>query len=351
MISHFGFPLILANAGTVLMWATAGWLLIGNLFIGLGEGMLLARLTKCSGPRACIIMIAANYASAWLAAWLHPWTMFPFTLEAGVWWLTGAWLATFVFTVIVEWPLVRLILRKEAGLKKAFVRSLQINACSYAVLTACFALVGPTSLLWQTHRVRLVEIPVVAAKVFFISPDRLSVQCLSLPDGTVSKLAELPSPADDDTGNYDRLFWQTAQTGEGSDLWLTRRSRADQIKLQVLRNFIGKVILPDPARKEIPDMWFNLDAADLRPGQNGPWEAKAGFWAAEGLRLRKSDGKFVRLALETPFAQLYVRAVTMLADDKVIFQAGNEICLLDCETLRLTILANGYGATVLLPGK
>ena len=58
-----------ANAGTPLMWASALHLVFGNAIIGIIEGSLLAGMFKCSKWKSVVVLIVANYASAWVGAY------------------------------------------------------------------------------------------------------------------------------------------------------------------------------------------------------------------------------------------------------------------------------------------
>ena len=55
-----------ANAGTPLMWATMLHLFFGNAIIGILEGLLLAVFFRLPKGKTIFLLIAANYASAWL---------------------------------------------------------------------------------------------------------------------------------------------------------------------------------------------------------------------------------------------------------------------------------------------
>jgi hypothetical protein len=55
-----------ANAGTPLMWAGMLHLTLGNALIGIGEGLLIARVFQLPKRRCIGWMIAANYLSAWV---------------------------------------------------------------------------------------------------------------------------------------------------------------------------------------------------------------------------------------------------------------------------------------------
>src|SRR5262249_19254295 len=60
----------LADVGTPLVWANAFHLFLGNAFIGLFEGWLLARVFRLPKRRCIWTMIAANYLSAWVGMML-----------------------------------------------------------------------------------------------------------------------------------------------------------------------------------------------------------------------------------------------------------------------------------------
>jgi hypothetical protein len=55
--------MILANAGTPLMWVQMIHLAFGNLLLGIIEGVILKLAFKTKLPRAVGLMILANYAS------------------------------------------------------------------------------------------------------------------------------------------------------------------------------------------------------------------------------------------------------------------------------------------------
>jgi len=61
-----------ANAGTLLIWAQMLHLVFGNILIGLIEGLLLSKFYKTSKWKSILIMILANYASAWLEVYYSP---------------------------------------------------------------------------------------------------------------------------------------------------------------------------------------------------------------------------------------------------------------------------------------
>ena len=69
LLGVLAFPQpVWANAGTPLMWAGMLHLVFGNALIGLGEGLLLAWLCSVPKGKSVLVMILANYASAWIGA-------------------------------------------------------------------------------------------------------------------------------------------------------------------------------------------------------------------------------------------------------------------------------------------
>ena len=74
LIALMSFPAVaFADAGTPLMWAGAFHLIIGNAIIGIAEGLILAILFRQKKARCVLIMIAANYFSAWAGGFLLSW--------------------------------------------------------------------------------------------------------------------------------------------------------------------------------------------------------------------------------------------------------------------------------------
>ena len=91
-----------------------------------------------------------------------------------------------------------------------------------------------------------------------------------------------------------------------------------------------------------PDSWFNLGVADYRQPDKRQWKARTGFWAIEGLHAEnEKDGKKFYIALETPFVQWYMRSVTILPGDQVVFQMGDQIVLLDLESHKMGLVTKG----------
>jgi hypothetical protein len=127
-----------ANAGTPLMWATASHLVIGNAFIGVLEGWLLARWFQVPRGRAVALMIAANYASAWVGGVFirgAALDLIPLDLNNGWRWFWIMVGVTYCLTLLIEWPFMAFLLRKNPGwVKRSAGAALGVQSVSYLVV-------------------------------------------------------------------------------------------------------------------------------------------------------------------------------------------------------------------------
>jgi hypothetical protein len=112
----------LANAGTPLMWASMLHLVFGNAIIGLVEGLLLSWMFKCSKWKTILILITANYVSAWaggffIAEYLP--SLADITIQNIQFWFLAFVSIAFIATLLIEFPFFWLAL--GSGPSKDFV--------------------------------------------------------------------------------------------------------------------------------------------------------------------------------------------------------------------------------------
>ncbi len=279
-----------ANAGTPLMWGEGFHLLLGNLFIGLVEGLLIHLFAPQRRKRTCVLlMICANYVSAWLGLYVSGHVrLFEVGIEHVklVFWCVVA--LAWLFTIVVESPFVYLALRVGAySLRRVLVASVLVQSLSYAALFAWYAGISETSLF----AVEVLE----------------DVSSMQIPEGVSVKFL-----GEDDKGyviDLDSRDMKETDSGEMAALATNREFR-------VVKS-IGE---PDTG-----------------------WKAHVGFWAAEGVRCHdERTGRNFRLALEAPFLMWPVRHVTQIPDGKLVFQlGGSRICIADPEKNQVASLARG----------
>ena len=132
-----------ADAGTPFMWATMLHLAIGNAFIGVGEGLLLARLFRVGAWRICPLMVAANYVSMLFGLWgigravdgLNAVLSWQSPLERGPAVLASVAAVSFLVSIVVEWPFTFFALaRGERRFSRSLAMSAVAQTASYAVL-------------------------------------------------------------------------------------------------------------------------------------------------------------------------------------------------------------------------
>ena len=98
---------LLANVGTALMWASGLHILLGNIILGLLEGLFLAKFFKVSKKQAVGFMILANCFSAWFGMEFFVDYLsqnIELTIENVKHWLRVFWWAAFGITLLAEFP-------------------------------------------------------------------------------------------------------------------------------------------------------------------------------------------------------------------------------------------------------
>jgi len=139
-----------ADAGTPLMWAGMLHMVFGNAIIGIFEGLILARVFKLKSGKCVLVMICANYFSAWGGELFLNYQiakLLPFNLYNAWHWIWVMVFVTFLITLIFEWPFVFFCFRKEQDrLKKSLLGNLLVNSLSYILLFSWYWLASGTTL-------------------------------------------------------------------------------------------------------------------------------------------------------------------------------------------------------------
>jgi hypothetical protein len=357
-----------ADAGTALMWAEGLHLTVGNALIGVFEALILGRLYGVGRWRAIGLMILANYASAWLGVAIlavgssrleHALQHLAATpLAALLPMLLVLGIASYLSTILVEWPFVALAMR---GRERLAVRSLKASAivqtASYALLALWFGFFSSAGLVTQVRVDQAVAKANQEVEVYFVGPSEDAVY-RTAPGGTPQRIAALPE------GNEPAyLFLKKATDVAYWDLWAARPNRnqesADDRSSLVLPGFARRTMIRGAPQGSPPDR--NCSGAgcrdtpwrdprpDLRqsPGQSG-WTARlpnAWDWAAKGMPVSNTlTGESYRVAFETPFAAWRMSTATLLPHDQVLFELRSDppqVVLLDMPSRRIGVVAIG----------
>jgi hypothetical protein len=328
-----------ANAGTPLMLATAAHLFFGNALIGIGEGLLLAKLFKLPPKRCVGWMIVANYFSSWfglialkdIAAKLD-WNLY------NAW--SQFWLAVvvaYLLTIVLEWPVIAVCFRKtERWVGRSIKATLLLQSVSYLVLFGWYWGASVKTLYTQMNIVPASELSLPAnLKLFYISSNGQICQGTQV----VSKRTSVD--------RNDRLLF--VANPEQANTWsLQLRPEA----VVVIPTIHGTSATDEAKFNGTPDRdtWMTFGkAVQLIATTTNKWEFYSGFWAGSGLRGKNSEtGERLQVGWEMPFGNWIVRNAIQLPDERVIFQLGyDQICLLDPDTRRIALLVRGRGPAVL----
>jgi len=348
--------LLIANAGTPLMWLVCGHLVLGNLTIGLCEGALLSWWGGVKYQSAALKMIAANYVSGLVGMALLPglvqWVDASFAdpplyragLTLGV--LVGV---AFVLTVLVECPLVLWSLKgSPRGRGTRLAAGVWVQAASYAVLIALYLSVSPMSLLTDYTVVRDVSgmAGEAGGHVYYVDERDGSVRRVRLDRTGDEKVGEL---------SEDR------RVGRWLPLWA--REEADG-SISVLDGVTGQEVVvatrPSGIAGKFSDEW-NADGPsatwprDFRPQEQ--WHDRsyftmpvAEFGLAEYISYDRDKKEWRRgrsLNFSNPLWSWPVLSPTILPNGSVVFEFGRQIVIMD-QQQRIGFLAMGTSPAVVL---
>jgi hypothetical protein len=348
-----------ADVGTPLMWAELGHLVLGNLLIGIGEGILLARLFRVAKGKAIGLMIAANYFSAWVGlvfvrgAIVRAVPMDLNNAWSWFWIMVGV---AYLMTIVLEWPFVAGMMKGRARwARDAWKASLVVQTASYAVLLAGYLCVSRVTLFTNADVVAPQELALPSeVQVYYIGEDDGAVYQRGLIERAGQKVFELKSVDSNDrvvarqegNGRWDILAWVWAkETHEGKlvPILTSQTLTAVAVWKPISRDdtgYIGSYLNAGPA-------------AVLGDNANAPWTYAAGFYFAAWLEAaRKTTGERVLLEWETPFAFWAVRNVVRLPNGMALFQLGwDQICVFDAATRRVALLWHGRGLLPVIAGE
>lgn len=343
----------MANVGTPLILTTIFQLYVGNAFIGILEGALLARVYRVSASRAVGLMILANYFSAWLG-WLWLSELLQERADLNLYntqqYLVGMVVIAYVATLLMEWPFIAGILRgQESWFRRSCRASLLVQTVSYILLIGCFYSASVNSLFTDTTIVSVDQIPLPSdVRMYYIADADGDVYSMKLDSGRLEKVFDLNSRDD-----ADCLSLEDSGSQPGSQEIVSLFESGDiKTGIYVPRDACPQYVNHDVLRTSrfARAGMSEGTAAKLGSAFNSPWESNTGYWAAEGLSGKNSQtGDHFRLALETPFIQWPVRHAILLPTNKVLFQLGKkQICIFDLETRKLAVVCYGRGAVAVL---
>lgn len=341
-----------ADVGTPLMWATMFHLMIGNAVIGLVEGLLIAWVFRLRKKLCIPGMITANYVSAYVGgipivaaanAYL------PLSINNAQQRVLALLAITYLATLLLEWPFVIFLFEKSPyRLSRSFRANLMAQTVSYLGLVGWYALASSTALYTDIRVVPASQMQAPAgAVVYYIAATDGDVYRQQLPAGPAEKVYALKSTSRDDT-----LFVRRSTVDP--DRWdlFARRDRTDSKpgKDVIIKESFAATAVPwwedgeeDPW---FPDHWARGLVRRLGDAVDSRWKFEV-YFSTGLLGTPRSPGKPIQLRVETLFAQWNPCNATQLPDDQVVFQLGqDQICMLDPQSRRMSLIAQGQGPVV-----
>lgn len=345
-----------ANVGTPLMWAEGLHLLFGNLVIGVVEGVLLARFFRLSAGRSISLMIVANYVSAWVGfVWLNEWIVRQLEFDLyNVWFFLWVMVGvSYALSLLLEWPFVAGCFRTTTGwFRRSVAASLVVQSISYVLLFSWYWTASRASLYTDMSIVRPTANPAPQNVQLYYIGDDGDVHLRDLADGKVEDVFDLNSSDPEDSlalrpTPTSETLWEIVVLRDSGDF-----NNPNCIPIGVA---FGRDSVPHKQEGGVETTERGArpggsPAARLGSARESAWELRAGFWPREGLLgVNSRTNSRVHFALEMPFARWAVRHVTLLPADKAVFQLGQrQICLVDLESRKTSLIAFGRGPLVVL---
>jgi hypothetical protein len=348
----------LANAASGILTLQAHLIEL-NLVIGAVEGAILAAAAGTHYRQPILLMIAANFASACIGAYVLP--------EASGW-IDSIWgdeppmyhagrvlalvaLLSFLMTVVIEFPFVLRIYRARlmsTGRKLALCVAAQ--AVTYAALALIYTSVSRFSLLTEVTRVRDVAPLTGGAQgwVYFYRAAHGEIWRTRL-DGTN---AELWQKAEADYSRTPRAgdLWAEPNAAGAVQLMLGPKANAKPVGVP-FRGRLGLLNREtfDEDFQKVPDALFATDfraqadrARDwIIASSNNTDDGLCHTIRPEGVRGELNVG------MATPFVRWPARFPTVLPNGAAVFQFGDQIAIMD-RTKNIGVLAMGSSPVVVL---
>jgi len=357
--------------GTPFIWSTLFVLTIGNVIIALVESSILARKFGCRPEASFGIMLGANFLTAGIGFVCLPW----FTglwqrlslidhIRAALPTLVLAWIYTFLLTAIIEAGVLS-IMSRRMGLKvHPWRASVWVNLASYICLiliaSATGRYGGALHLKSRTIWTKMTR-PMPRFDLWYVRPDGTTVTRFKMEpfDPSKGKL-EIDDYRDprwpqirpsQKLNSPQALAVVTSPTGIRYLKFLST-TPADSPTL--IKDFDPKATLE--RTREVKG-WqarglYPIGAArSLDHSKKPRFLASTELWPGYDFEVTDNQtGERYSFGLETPFFQWRWGNLIQLPDGWCIAEKGGRIYLVDLKLKQIGWLADGFGATAVIPG-
>ncbi len=337
---------MLADGATFLLLTSMGQLLVGNILIGWLEGLLLARIFELPRKQTIWIMVLANYASMILMAlgtWgikgiVYPWLIGDEPLYHVVRLLAVLWGASYILTLLIEWPFCYWALQTPGrSFKRSLLASVIAQSASYLLLVPLYLLVGQPQLVTQftADRSFAANGP-NDALVFFVSERDRAICQINVDGSGLQRLQDVP----------DGRVSLTMQSRVDPNEWWLLAQNYGYTKTVVQR------VAYDLRRTDIRHCEEEFrshhygPAYDYRPEAERQWRVMQPHWSCiECVNVHTREK--LTIAMELPFETWLASSATVLPGERVVFCMNGQILLADLNKRRVMLLALGDSPIVI----
>lgn len=250
---------------------------------------------------------------------------------------------------MLEWPFFHRAM-VQRGWKTALALSFRANTLCLVLLMALYLPFCGLSLLGASRGGLAIGAGDSGTQVFYLREGALYQRGLEGPEKCLGSTLAF--------GGDARLF---ARRGDsGWDLWLQERDRAPRL----IRSSVAPITAMAPQqpalyvkqKKSVRTTEPALPECFGKPAEavseaDSAWAIHLGEWPREGLRVESRDlREGYGLALDTPLLSWEARCGTRLPGERLLFQMGPYLWLLELETKRLRLFAKGQGAQAVISG-
>jgi hypothetical protein len=313
-------------------------------------------LFKCSKRKSILILIAANYASAWAGGFLvagYLPSLVDITIQNIQSWFLAFVVVAFVVTLLIEFVFFWFALGSpEHRLRRTVTATLTVNGISYILLFGWYWIASGTSMLTQLEVVSVdkMKLPEPYALYYLSKGGDQIIRIDPTKPNSKATVSKVTAPH-----RNDRLFARPRKDS-GFDLfvYLDSEDRGAEMESRILEDFSEQAPvewrIAEGHSEKAEGSWFNFGPVPtIGPASN--WAFHTGFWPVEGISGKnEKTGKNVHYSLELPFAAWPVRNATQIAGDYVVAQLGDDqICLMNLESGTIALVARGKGPIVAKP--
>jgi hypothetical protein len=324
--------LIWANGGTALMLLPIFQLLVGNIVIGIVEGLIVTLIYKIKWYRSIFIMILGNYIS-WIIGNGMIYLFQAYIIES-FFKLNGIFLAwiismfiLFIVTIVIEMPFFYWILKKmNRKWFHAFKISFIINFFTYIAMILIFLSISEfsfftklkvtQSLLKKNYPIELIikqNNEIVTGKIGY--PFKVENRI------TLTKEFE-----------HSRFIFIKDSISNGIDLQLINNEKRSYLVQKKIISFSDTIFYPNFYKL------FDQKIADFRGINQNIWDVNVYGWGGDGITIMEKEDRVANYAFEVPWMSWNINNVSIINKSELLFQIKDRLVLLNKDTKEIAYI-------------